>query len=269
MRKTLVLTGIAVLAALVVATAVHAITFGEPDNGRHPFVGALVGEADGDTFQICSGTLVSSTVFVTASHCLVGLEQFGITNLQVTFDELIDEDGDGVVDDGVTLHDGTPHAHSQFGASGGGSDPHDVGVFVLDAPVAMANYGQLPTAGQLSGVNKKATRFTTIGYGIVRDDKRGGNKSFELSPGRKLATQELLSLNQFWATFSMNPSTGNGGTCFGDSGGPHFLGAGASETRVVVAVTVTGDRWCRATDKTYRLDTQSARAFLDDFVPVP
>ena len=133
----------------------------------------------------------------------------------------------------------------------------------------MANYGQLPTAGRLNGVNKKATRFTTVGYGIVRDDKRGGNKSFELSPGRKLATQELLSLNQFWATFSMNPSTGNGGTCFGDSGGPHFLGAGASETRVIVAVTVTGDRWCRATDKTYRLDTQSARDFLDDFVPVP
>jgi hypothetical protein len=25
---------------------------------------------------------------------------------------------------------------------------------------------------------------------------------------------------------------------------------------------VTGDRWCRATDKTYRLDTDQARAFL-------
>ena len=67
----------------------------------------------------------------------------------------------------------------------------------------------------------------------------------------------------------MNPSSGSGGTCFGDSGGPHFLGAGVSETRIVLAVTVTGDRYCRATDKTYRVDTPQARSFLDDFVAVP
>ncbi|HXF98592.1 MAG TPA: hypothetical protein VNJ46_08275 [Gaiellaceae bacterium] len=69
--------------------------------------------------------------------------------------------------------------------------------------------------------------------------------------------------------FSQNVSTGNGGTFFGDSGGPHFVGAGATETRVTVSVTVTGDRWCRATDKTYRLDTPQARSFLDGFVAVP
>jgi hypothetical protein len=32
---------------------------------------------------------------------------------------------------------------------------------------------------------------------------------------------------------------------------------------------VTGDRFCRATDETYRLDTASARAFLADFVTLP
>jgi hypothetical protein len=34
-------------------------------------------------------------------------------------------------------------------------------------------------------------------------------------------------------------------------------------------VTVTGDRYCRATDKTYRLDAPQARSFLDDFVALP
>ena len=63
----------------------------------------------------------------------------------------------------------------------------------------------------------------------------------------------------------MNPSTGSGGTCFGDSGGPHFLGS----SRLVVSITVTGDRFCRATDVTYRTDTASARDFLDDFVDLP
>jgi hypothetical protein len=252
----------------MLATVVHAITFGENDNGRHPFVGSLVGEAEGTKIQLCSGTLVSPTVFVTAAHCLAGLEAFGITVVGVAFDDVIDADADGVVDPGVTLYDGTPHVHPGFG--GGGGDPGDVGVFELDSPgVSMASYGQLPSAGLLDTINKKTTRFTTVGYGTVRDDKTGGRKSFELGTRRKLATQEMLSLTKPWATFSMNPSTGNGGTCFGDSGGPHFLGAGASETRIVLSVTVTGDRWCRSTDKTYRLDTPSARSFLDDFVTLP
>ena len=140
---------------------------------------------------------------------------------------------------------------------------------MLDAPLAMAKYGLLPTAGLLDTIDKRATRFTTVGYGTVRDDKTRAFKSFELGTRRKVATQTMNSLTKAWIQFSMNPSTGSGGTCFGDSGGPHFLGAGASETRVVLSVTVTGDRFCRATDKTYRLDTPSARSFLDDFIALP
>jgi secreted trypsin-like serine protease len=67
----------------------------------------------------------------------------------------------------------------------------------------------------------------------------------------------------------MNQATGDGGTCYGDSGGPHFLGAGSTETDVVVSITVTGDTVCKATHKTYRVDTASARDFLDDFVDLP
>jgi len=63
----------------------------------------------------------------------------------------------------------------------------------------------------------------------------------------------------------MNPSVGSGGTCYGDSGGPHFIG----NTNVVAAITVTGDRWCRSTDVAYRMDTPSARDFLGQFVRLP
>ncbi len=272
MRKTGLLVGLTLLAGLLLTGGVQAITFGENDNGRHPFAGSLVAEVEGERFQLCSGTLVSPTVFVTAGHCLFGLEQFGVTGVWVTFDEVIDANADGLVDPGVTLRTGDGHVHPDWGfpsSGGNASDPHDVAVFVLDAPVSMASYGQLPAAGLLDRTDKKSARFTTVGYGTVRDDKTRGSKSFELGTRRKMATQEMLSLTNAWATFSMNPSTGNGGTCFGDSGGPHFLGAGASETRIVVAVTVTGDRYCRATDKTYRLDTPQARSFLDDFVPLP
>jgi len=63
----------------------------------------------------------------------------------------------------------------------------------------------------------------------------------------------------------MNPSVGSGGTCYGDSGGPHFVGS----SDVVVAVTVTGDVNCRATDVDYRVDTDESRAFLSEFVTLP
>ena len=68
----------------------------------------------------------------------------------------------------------------------------------------------------------------------------------------------------------MNPLKGSGGTCFGDSGGPHFAGTGGQTyPGKVVALTVTGDAACRSTDVDYRLDTASARAFLGDFVNLP
>jgi secreted trypsin-like serine protease len=260
-RLALVLMGLLVLCA----ATVQAITFGENDNGRHPFVGSLVIEDQGTKFQLCSGTLVSPTVFVTASHCLFGLEEFPIF---VTFDEVIDADADGAVDSGVKLLTGTGFVNPEFG-TGGANDTHDVAVFILDSPVRMRNYGKLPTAGLLDGVDKQTARFTPVGYGTVRDDKTRAFQSFELGTRRKMTTQSLESLTKAWVQFDMNPSTGSGGTCFGDSGGPHFLGAGATETRVFVAVTVTGDRFCRATDKAYRLDTPAARAFLSQFLTLP
>ena len=63
----------------------------------------------------------------------------------------------------------------------------------------------------------------------------------------------------------MNASTGNGGTCYGDSGGPNFLG----DTGVIAAITITDDAVCRSTNVVYRLDTPSARAFLYDHVTLP
>jgi hypothetical protein len=64
---------------------------------------------------------------------------------------------------------------------------------------------------------------------------------------------------------SQNPSTGDGGTCYGDSGGPNFLG----DSQVIASITITGDIPCRSRNVTYRLDTLSARAFLGQFVTLP
>ncbi len=84
---------------------------------------------------------------------------------------------------------------------------------------------------------------------------------------RMVAEQTFLSLQPTWLTLNMNPSTGSGGACYGDSGGLHFLGG--MESNLVVSITVTGDAMCRATDKTYRLETFPAQEFLSRFGLVP
>jgi hypothetical protein len=67
----------------------------------------------------------------------------------------------------------------------------------------------------------------------------------------------------------MNAAKGDGGTCYGDSGGPNFLGAGSTETPIVAATTITGDAVCRSTNVVYRLDAPGAREFLARFVTLP
>jgi hypothetical protein len=80
-----------------------------------------------------------------------------------------------------------------------------------------------------------------------------------------VASGTLNATNKTWLRISMNKSTGDGGTCYGDSGGPNFLG----RTDIIAGITITGDAVCRATNVVYRLDTASAREFLAEYVDLP
>jgi hypothetical protein len=246
-------------ASLVLAMPAGAITFGTVDTGnRFPHVGAVIAEYNepGTQEVLCSGTLISPTVFLTAGHCTAFLESIGIQDVWVTFDPSFDA--------ASPLIHGTYHTHPLFG-SGGQSNTYDLAVIVLDTPVVGITPARLPTLNQLSGMSLKQQRFTAVGYGTVRNDKTKGPQTLSFDGMRRYADQGFRSLTKAWLNLSMNPSTGSGGTCYGDSGGPHFLAG----TNVVVSITVTGDRFCRASDVTYRLDTAWARDFLAQYVTVP
>ena len=59
-----------------------------------------------------------------------------------------------------------------------------------------------------------------------------------------------------------NPvATGEGPTCFGDSGGPHFW----EDTLIIVSVTSWGDAICRSNDMTQRIDLASVLDGLAEF----
>jgi hypothetical protein len=165
-----------------------------------------------------------------------------------------------------TTHWGTWHADPRY--RGAQSDPYDLAVVVLDSPVSGITPAQLPTEGSLSNL-PRSQGFTSVGYGAQSVTVDHG-PTFHYADIRYAATSDtLFAINSAWLRISMNPSLGDGGTCYGDSGGPNFLGAGNTETNIVAATTVTGDFMCRATNVVYRLDTPSARSFLAQFVALP
>ncbi len=188
-------------------------------------------------------------MFLTAAHCGEEGEHVG-----VTFDTAYQA--------GDKVYYGTFHSDPLYGQSQ--SDPHDIAVVVFDQPVKGTAAAKLPAAGSLSNLSKSQT-FTSVGYGAYEVTNQPGGHQYLYNDVRMVATGTLNSINPSWLRISMNPSTGNGGTCYGDSGGPNFLGT----TNIVAAITITGDAVCRSTNVDYRLDTESARAFLSQYVVLP
>lgn len=263
---------IAIALLIVSVVPVLAITFGEPDGNDHPYVGSIVVDhPERGLLQYCSGTLIAENVFLTASHCTIGLD--GIldriegSEILVTFDPTISEGG--------TFYTGQWHTnpnYNDFQGKGGASDPGDVAVIVLDQ-VPGITPASLPWAGMLDQLKDdhilKETRFTAVGYGTIRDSNKTGFQGILDNVDRNKSEQGYHSLTRAWLSLPMTPSNGNGGTCYGDSGGPHFIHLNGEETDIVASITVTGDAPCKATDKTYRMDTESARSFLGNFVELP
>lgn len=254
MRRAIAV-GAALVATLVLPVGAGAIVYGEPDGNGHPEVGALlapVAYSDG-TWVTCSGTLIAPTVFLTAAHC-----DQDVSRVAVTFDSSYDP-ATG------TTHWGTWNAHPDYRPAQG--DPHDIAVVVFDEAVVGITPALLPAAGSLGDLDPW-TEFTSVGYGAQSVTIDHG-PTFHYADIRYVATGRLLATNKSWLRLSMNPARGDGGTCYADSGGPNFLGAGATETNIVAATTITGDAMCRATNVDYRLDTESARAFLGQYVALP
>jgi secreted trypsin-like serine protease len=256
MRRFLVTAVASAAAVLVAAAPAGAITNGAPDGNRHPEVGALLAQqafSDG-TWEECSGTLISPTVFLTAEHC-----DEGVSRVAVTFDSSYDS-ATG------TTHWGTWHGDPGYNHTA--SDPQDIAVVVFDKPVKGIAPARLPAANSLSSLPADQ-QFTSVGYGAQSVTSGAGGKTFHYADVRFFGTGTLNGVTGTWLKISGNPAHGDSNTCYGDSGGPNFLGAGAGETNIVAGTTITGDTPCRSTNVDYRMDTANARAFLGQYVTLP
>lgn len=268
MRKQVILIVWLMLGILAIAiTPVAAITDGELDGNGHPFVGLMVAQdADGNPLWRCSGTLLSETIFLTAGHCT----ESPAAHVEIWFDADVQS---GIPGNGYPLTGdvgGTPHTHPQYNPNA--FFLFDLGVVELDAPMVMDEYGTLPELNVLDGMKtrrgKQDITFTAVGYGLQQSSP---NPVHDIALRiRMVAHPHLIQINVpgFVGDFSVLLSNNHhtGGTCFGDSGGPNFIG----DSNVVGGVTSFGKNGnCAGTGGVYRVDKADDLNWLATFGVTP
>jgi hypothetical protein len=159
---------------------------------------------------------------------------------------------------------GTPYTHPKY-------NPRafflfDLGVVVLKKGMEMNQYGALP---ELNVLDQLATErglqnvtFTSVGYGLQQSFPDPASFLAHNQRVRMVAYPHLLQINtaltgDFSILLSNNGATG--GTCFGDSGGPNFIG----DSNVVGGITSYGlNGNCAGTGGVYRVDRADDLNFL-------
>lgn len=295
LRRTLTIL-LAVVAMLAVAIPVTAITRGgAADDGEHPYVGLMVAysadltddldgdgvpdtpDLDGDDVPDpvreplwrCSGSLISANVFVTAGHCTEPVTE-GVQLAAIWFDE--DVEG-GIPDNGYPYYELAPYTgvrntHPLYNP--GAFFLYDLGVVVLDGDGApMDDYAALPEAGAIDdmGKGRKNSVVEAVGYGLqkinpvmVQADRIRLKADLMI-----VNTQGVAGIGNLPDSNSMMLSgdAKHGGTCFGDSGGPIFLGTDSNVIGAVTSFGLNGN--CAGVGGVFRIDRQLELDWINGF----
>jgi len=255
--------------SLLLAPKTSAITYGFVDsNNAFRNTGAFIvkSSSTGEIFPICSGTLITPNVFLTASHCTIYFTQELAPEGYVAYVSLDSSIPFGTLTSSKTKLLSVSHVVTNPNYTQSQSDSGDIGALILGRNVSGVTPATLPACGLLDQLvaknGLKTAVFTNAGYGLQNRVVGGGVPFFQdLNPiPRMFSFSSFNSLNGGYLRLSQNASTGNGGTCFGDSGGPNFFTVNGQQ--FIVSITITGDSVCRSTNVDYRLDTVSAQGFL-------
>jgi secreted trypsin-like serine protease len=251
---------LALMTVLSLSASAGAITNGGTlDGDDHPYVGLMVATIDGNPVWRCSGALISPTVYVTAGHCTESPANGALLWFESDLEPDPLEDFGYPFESSIT---GTTYTHPLYDP--GAFFYYDLGLVILDEPVILDEYASLPDVdaveGLLANKGRKGSTLTAVGYGLqqvsppsngmdmTRADKTRYQADLKIVTSKGVAG---IGTPNFPDSRSLLVSgdARNGGTCFGDSGGPMLDG------NVIMAVTSFGlNPVCAGVGGVYRID---------------
>ena len=117
---------------------------------------------------------------------------------------------------------------------------------------------------QIGGLKKEKSLFgkdvVNVGYGVELNTATKPQNDFSYTDSRHFSTSTVKSLNFQFLGLNMHQNQGNGGTCYGDSGGAAYMDVDGMT--YIVGVTSWGDRNCISTEKTQRIDVGGSHDFV-------
>jgi hypothetical protein len=267
MRRLWTALAVGILVAAMAAPASAITRGGTLDGEDHPYVGLMVANVDGAPAWRCSGALISPTLYVTAGHCT-----FGADGATLWFESDVEQDRVELgypFSGGPTSVTGTPVTHPEY------LDEafflYDLGVVVLDEPIALDGYASLPTPGAVDDIppGRRSATVTAVGYGLqsVKPTLTADLTRYQADL-MVVDTRGVAGLGRYArafedaSSFVVSGDARHGGTCFGDSGGPILRG-----DTIMGVISFGLNANCAGIGGIYRVDKATDLAFIRDPLP--
>ena len=277
MRRVVLVLATMALAILLAGGVAQAIINGEPDRGpdAHPYVGAYVTKLDGKLLPLCSGTLISPKVFLTAGHCTEPLIKEDLPSY-VSFDPTYKPGASELVK-------GTPYLHPNYCSRRRRMCAYSYRAAGRWISPLRRRVGRSEGASQDGRVRGSAGGWsgrhpqggpTPHHRGLRRDRIRKNRQRTAaaatacLQGDRYRATVRLLDTKDpdvgemFVKTTGVSFIKSKGeASCYGDSGGPLFVG----DQQTIVGVTSFGNGVCRGPAYYQRVDLPRVLKWVRSF----